>query len=175
MVLATTLNRLRAANACTERYQHLLKALGGPSFDHDAPINLLSILEHNGVELEEVDVVHRGSCGNLRDHGHQTFAEQSAGDDAARAMQPTRPRFLAPLGVKEIGGDEENHALAVDETEGGGKICTFAKVPELHFDRDRVQNPDDIGDSVVRDDSDGLQSRHFITRGFVEVRPNALT
>ena len=48
--LTTTLNRLRAAGACESRYAHLLRALGGTSFDHDAPINLLTILEHNGVD-----------------------------------------------------------------------------------------------------------------------------
>jgi len=50
MKLTTTLNRLRAAGACESRYAHLLRALGGTSFDHDAPINLLTILEHNGAE-----------------------------------------------------------------------------------------------------------------------------
>ena len=50
MKLTTTLNRLRAAGACETRYAHLLRALGGTSFDHDAPINLLAILEHNGTD-----------------------------------------------------------------------------------------------------------------------------
>jgi hypothetical protein len=48
--LTTTLNRLKAAGACRERYAHLVKALGGTSVDHDAPINLLTILELNGTE-----------------------------------------------------------------------------------------------------------------------------
>ena len=48
--LTTTLNRLKAANACAERYRHLVQALGGVSFDHDAPINLLTILDLNGVD-----------------------------------------------------------------------------------------------------------------------------
>ena len=50
MVLATTLNLLREHHACASRYEHLLQCLGGPSFDHDAPINLLTILEHNGLD-----------------------------------------------------------------------------------------------------------------------------
>ena len=49
-VLTTTLNRLHAANACAPRYAHLLAALGGPSADHDAPINLLVILDLNGLD-----------------------------------------------------------------------------------------------------------------------------
>ena len=48
--LTTTLNRLKAADACESRYKHLVTALGGVGSDHDAPINLLTILEHNGVE-----------------------------------------------------------------------------------------------------------------------------
>ena len=49
MRLTTTLNLLRKARACEDRYRHLVKALGGTKFDHDAPIKLLTILEHNGV------------------------------------------------------------------------------------------------------------------------------
>ena len=49
MILTTTLNLLKAAGACTDRYEHLLQCLGGPSFDHDTPINLLTILELNGL------------------------------------------------------------------------------------------------------------------------------
>ena len=47
--LTTTLNRLKDRSACTDRYRHLVEKLGGVSYDHDRPINLLTILEHNGV------------------------------------------------------------------------------------------------------------------------------
>ena len=50
MTIETTLNRLKKAGACKPRYQHLVKCLGGTSFNHDAPINALAILHHNGVE-----------------------------------------------------------------------------------------------------------------------------
>src|ERR1035441_8575617 len=50
MTITTTLNRLKAAGACPPRYAHLVQALGGTSFDHDAPINLLTVLEHNGPD-----------------------------------------------------------------------------------------------------------------------------
>ena len=49
MILETTLNRLREADACTTGYATLLASLGGPSYDHDAPINLIHIVESNGV------------------------------------------------------------------------------------------------------------------------------
>jgi hypothetical protein len=48
--LTTTLNRLRSAEACTERYRHLVTSLGGVSFDHNRPINLITILDINGAE-----------------------------------------------------------------------------------------------------------------------------
>jgi len=46
--LTTTLNRLKQAGACANRYAFLVKALGGVEYDHDKPINLLEILETNG-------------------------------------------------------------------------------------------------------------------------------
>lgn len=49
--LTTTLNRLKAAGACAARYRHLVKALGGlRAYRKNTPINLLTILEHNGPE-----------------------------------------------------------------------------------------------------------------------------
>ena len=50
MILETTLNRLRAHNPCVSGYATLLASLGGPSCDPDAPINLLHILQSNGVD-----------------------------------------------------------------------------------------------------------------------------
>ena len=49
MTITTTLNRLKAAGACASRYEHLVRALGGVTVDHDAPINALTILAHNGA------------------------------------------------------------------------------------------------------------------------------
>ena len=50
MTLETTLNRLRDAGVCASGYATLVASLGGPSYDHDAPINLIHILESNGVD-----------------------------------------------------------------------------------------------------------------------------
>ena len=49
MKIHTTLNRLKAAEACVGRYAHLVEALGGVRYDHDEPIDALDILRHNGV------------------------------------------------------------------------------------------------------------------------------
>lgn len=47
----TTFKQLHDANACKYRYRHLAKALGGINkYGRTKPINLLSILEHNGLD-----------------------------------------------------------------------------------------------------------------------------
>ena len=48
MKLTTTLNKIRACGPCTSGWQTLLKHVG-KDFDPDAEINLLTILESNGV------------------------------------------------------------------------------------------------------------------------------
>ena len=47
--LTTTLKLLRKNYACTSRYKVLLTALGG-DYPQDKPINLLAILDHNGLD-----------------------------------------------------------------------------------------------------------------------------
>jgi hypothetical protein len=49
MLLTTTLQKLHDARACTSRYKVLLSALG-TDYPQDKPINLLTILESNGLE-----------------------------------------------------------------------------------------------------------------------------
>jgi hypothetical protein len=50
MMLTTSLALLHAAGACTDRYRHLAKALGGvKAYGRETPIPLLSILSHNGL------------------------------------------------------------------------------------------------------------------------------
>jgi hypothetical protein len=50
MILETTLNRLRAHSPCVSGYATLLASLGGPACDPNGPINLLHILQSNGVD-----------------------------------------------------------------------------------------------------------------------------
>ena len=50
-MLTTTLAGLKAAGACTDRYRHLAKALGGVRvWGADTPIPLPTILDTNGLE-----------------------------------------------------------------------------------------------------------------------------
>ena len=48
MKLTTTLNKIRACSPCASGWQTLLKHVG-KDFDPDAEINLLTVLESNGV------------------------------------------------------------------------------------------------------------------------------
>jgi len=49
--LTTTFRKLRAANACTARYKHLAKALGGiTKYGRDKPITILQILDICGLD-----------------------------------------------------------------------------------------------------------------------------
>jgi hypothetical protein len=51
MRLTTTLQRIKYANACTEGYRKLAKHLGGcDSYGMETEINLLTVLESNGVQ-----------------------------------------------------------------------------------------------------------------------------
>ena len=47
--METTLNKLKAADACTERYKVLLTALGKTEAD-DEPLPITKIIETNGIE-----------------------------------------------------------------------------------------------------------------------------
>ena len=49
MKLTTTLNRIRACSPCASGWKTLLNHMG-PNHDPDAPINLLTVLESNGVQ-----------------------------------------------------------------------------------------------------------------------------
>ena len=92
-VLTTTLNLLRKAGACKDRYKHLVKALGGRNFAHDAPINLLTILAHNGVEdclwalcatAEDCQKVARFMAADFAEAVLPIFERERPGDDRPR-------------------------------------------------------------------------------------------
>ena len=93
--LHTTLNRLHDAGACRDRYEHLVEALGGVPFDHDAPINLLTILEHNGTEdcvwalcatAENCDVVARLIAADFAEAMLPIFERIRPNDGRPRAV-----------------------------------------------------------------------------------------
>ena len=91
MRLTTTLNRLKEKGACAERYAVLLAALGGPSADHDAPINLLTILDSNGRDDTEW-----AFCATIEDSDPAWRAYEEATAPALRAYkEATAPAWRA--------------------------------------------------------------------------------
>ena len=102
MTLTTTLNRLKAAGVRADRYEHLVEALGGVSFDHDAPINLLTILEHNGQDdylwalraaVENCDQIARLMACDFAEAVLSIYEKQYPNDNRPRVCIETARRF----------------------------------------------------------------------------------
>jgi hypothetical protein len=108
--LTTTLNRLKDAGACEDRYKHLVKALGGVVFDHDKPINLLTILETNGVDdclwalcatVENCHKVARLMAADFAEVVLPIYEHNYPNDDRPRkAIEATRRFALGKIGVE---------------------------------------------------------------------------
>ena len=121
-VLTTSLNLLRKAGACKDRYKHLVKALGGRNFAHDAPINLLTILAHNGVEdclwalcatAEDCDKVARFMAADFAEAVLPIFERERPGDDRPR-KSIAAARALARGEIGAAASDAARTAAARD-------------------------------------------------------------
>ena len=106
--LTTTLNRLKLAGACRDRYEHLVKALGGISFDHEAPINLLKILDTNGVDdclwalcatAENCDTVAQLMAADFAEAVLPIYEQEYPNDKRARKVIKATRQYA----VEEIG------------------------------------------------------------------------
>jgi hypothetical protein len=102
MTLTTTLNRLKAAGVRADRYEHLVKALGGVSFDHDEPIKLLTILEHSGQDdylwalratVENCDQIARLMACDFAEAVLPIYEKQYPNDNRPRVCIETARRF----------------------------------------------------------------------------------
>ena len=121
--LTTTHNRLKTANACAPRYEHLVRALGGVSFDHDASINLLTILEHNGVEdclwalcttAENCDQVARLMAADFAEAMLPIFERERPNDSRPRdAINIARAYADTHLGAHSVLGKLEAEMVAL--------------------------------------------------------------
>ena len=107
--LTTTLNLLKQAGAYSSRYAHLVKALGGTKFDHDKPINLLTILEINGTEdclwalcatVENCDVVAHLMAADFAEAVVNVYEGKYPDDNRPRlAIEATRQFALGNIGA----------------------------------------------------------------------------
>ena len=107
--LTTTLNRLKGAEACADRYKFLVKGLGGGEFDHDAPINLLTILDLNGVDdclwalcatIENSDTVSRLMAADFAESVLHLYEKSYPEDKRPRlAIEAARKYALGDIGA----------------------------------------------------------------------------
>ena len=93
VVLTTTLYSLRKHHACDSRYGYLVSALG-PDYGDKTPINLLAILEHNGVDdclwalcatAQNCDMVARLMAADFAEVVLPLYEGQHPGDARPRA------------------------------------------------------------------------------------------
>jgi hypothetical protein len=93
MVLTTSLNRIRACNPCASGWRKLLTSVGA-TYDPDAPINLLRILDSNGVAdclwalqatEQNCDVIARLMAADFAESVLPIFERQYPGDARPRA------------------------------------------------------------------------------------------
>lgn len=106
-MLNTTFKLAKKARACTDRYEHFAKAVGGiEHYGADIPIPLTLILEHNGLDdalwalwcvLPEEEVErNRLVCVLLADYAEHVlylFESQFPDDDSPRKTIETIRRF----------------------------------------------------------------------------------
>jgi len=102
---------LKKARACADGYQKLLKHLGGVSFDHDAPINILTILESNGVgdalwclraTSQDCSVVARLIAADFAESVLHIFEKENSSDDRPRKTVEAVRAFA----LGEVSSDE---------------------------------------------------------------------
>ena len=103
-ILHTTFNLLRKHEACTEGYRKLAKHLGGvEGYGADKPINLMVILESNGVDdmlwclratQEDAETVSRRLAIQFAERALPIFEKHVPGDSRPRDAIIAAKRFL---------------------------------------------------------------------------------
>src|SRR5271157_434881 len=111
MILTTTLNLLREKKACTGRYKVLRTALG-LDYPMDKPINLLTILESNGLDdalwalratVENGDTVARLMAADFAEQVLPIWLEHAPYDDRpALAIKATRDFAHGHIASEEL-------------------------------------------------------------------------
>ena len=155
MTLTTTLNRLRASGACQARYAHLLRALGGTSFDHNAPINLLTILEHNGVgdclwalqaTVEDCERIARLMAADFAEMVLPIYEQQYPGDTRPRAAIVAAREFaLGHITSMELSAARE---VAASAASAAASVAASAAAWEVAWEaRDATE---DIQAKIIR-------------------------
>ena len=125
MKLTTTLNKIRACSPCASGWQTLLKHVG-KDFDPDAEINLLTILESNGVAdalwtLRATDQDSKRVASQLAIEFAATtlpiFEKRRPNDERPRkAIQAARDYLDGKISLEELRSCRSHAAAAADAT-----------------------------------------------------------
>ena len=123
MKLTTTLNKIRAHRPCAEGWKTLCTALGS-DYDEDAEINLLTILESNGVQdmlwclratVEDSDGAARQLAIAFAEDVLSIFEKAYPGDMRPRkAIQAARDFAEGKIGIAELREKQEAARAAAD-------------------------------------------------------------
>ena len=111
MIITTTLRLLRNAHACTPRYTFLRDALG-PKYGDNKPINLLAILNPNGLDdalwalqatAQNCDMVARLMAADFAARVLPIWAKKYPKDDRpAKAIKATRDFARGKITSEEL-------------------------------------------------------------------------
>ena len=124
MKLTTTFELLRKASACESGYKKLAKALGGiKTYGADTEINLLTILESNGLDdalwclratVQDADKIKRLIACDFAESVLHIFESKRPGDDRPRKAIEAARKFVAGEITREQMQQARTAAYAAD-------------------------------------------------------------
>lgn len=133
MELTTTFKLLRDANACAEGYKHLRTSLRAEDYDDNTPINLLTILEHNGLDdalwalqatAQNCDKVARLVAADFAEQAIPTWQVYAPTDNRPqRAIQAARDYAHGSITASELDAARDAAADAAEAAEAAPRTA----------------------------------------------------
>ncbi len=134
MKLTTTFKLLHSKGACTDGYRKLAKYLGGvDAYGEDKEINLLTILDSNGVDdaawslratVQDADVINRLIACDFAESVLHIFESKRPGDDRPRKAIEAARGFAA--GTVSIEDMRKARAYAADAADAADAAAAYA-------------------------------------------------
>jgi hypothetical protein len=123
MKLTTTFDRLKKAGVCEDGYKKLAKSLGGVTkYGLNTPINLLHILESNGVDdclwalratVEECEIISRLMAADFAESVLPIFEKERPDDKMLRARLATIGDSGSSRPCSPTGSEVRSEAVSV--------------------------------------------------------------
>ena len=151
--MTTTLSLMRQANACPDRYKHLVRVLGDAASDPDRPIRLLDILQHNGpadclwalrATSEDSSIVARKIAADIAETVLPLYERTYPGDlrprvAIAAARQYSRGQITSNVaGVAVAYAHAAAAAYVADDVADAAADAAFAAAAHADTDADDV-------------------------------------